>query len=156
MSKKEMVSREILQNLFDYKDTGELLNKGSPYRTKGRIIGTVNAGGYKVCRLFDRFYYLHQLIYIYHHGTIPDGYIIDHKDHDRSNNQIENLQILKFSENSSKRLHKKSSNRNVSRYNKDNTKWITKVNFGPFDTEDEAVKFRENILALIGDKKKVL
>ena len=38
--------------------------------------------------------YLHRAVWIRHHGDIPDGYHVHHKDGDRANNQIENLELL--------------------------------------------------------------
>jgi len=37
---------------------------------------------------------LHRVVWYYHNGTIPDGYHIHHKDHDRLNNQITNLECV--------------------------------------------------------------
>lgn len=37
---------------------------------------------------------LHRAVWEYHNGEIPQGYDIHHKDHDRSNNQIDNLELL--------------------------------------------------------------
>lgn len=36
--------------------------------------------------------YLHRAVWVYHHGPIPDGHHIHHKDGNRSNNQVENLE----------------------------------------------------------------
>lgn len=38
---------------------------------------------------------LHRYVWEYHNGEIPPGYTIHHKDHDKSNNEIDNLCILK-------------------------------------------------------------
>lgn len=37
---------------------------------------------------------LHREVWMYHNGEIPTGYDIHHKDGDRSNNSIENLEML--------------------------------------------------------------
>lgn len=37
---------------------------------------------------------LHRAVWEYHNGPIPDGYHVHHKDEDRSNNSIENLELL--------------------------------------------------------------
>lgn len=41
---------------------------------------------------------LHRDIWEYYNGTIPEGYHIHHKDHDKGNNDIENLQLMSNSE----------------------------------------------------------
>ena len=40
---------------------------------------------------------LHRYIWEKHNGSIPEGYVIHHIDGDKSNNNIENLQKLKYS-----------------------------------------------------------
>src|SRR5689334_9661561 len=37
---------------------------------------------------------LHRVVWEYHHGPVPKGYHVHHKDHDRANNQIGNLELL--------------------------------------------------------------
>ena len=43
---------------------------------------------------------LHRVVWSYFNGEIPEGYDIHHKDEDRSNNQIENLEMLSASDHS--------------------------------------------------------
>ena len=42
--------------------------------------------------------YAHRVIYERHHGSIPAGFVIHHKDEDKSNNAIENLEAMPKSE----------------------------------------------------------
>ena len=44
-------------------------------------------------------YSLHRTVWEFHNGKIPKGYVIDHIDRDRNNNQIENLRLATSSEN---------------------------------------------------------
>ena len=41
---------------------------------------------------------IHRYVWEYYNGEIPDGYQIHHKDGDKSNNSIENLELLKKSD----------------------------------------------------------
>lgn len=52
---------------------------------------------------------LHRAVWEYHNGPIPEGYEVHHKDKDRSDNDIENLQMLPESEH--RRLHMESPER---------------------------------------------
>ena len=41
---------------------------------------------------------LHRMVWEYHNGEIPEGYHIHHIDHDRNNNDIDNLTLIKASD----------------------------------------------------------
>lgn len=43
---------------------------------------------------------MHRFVWIHHNGTIPDGYHIHHKDGNKANNAIENLELLSASDHS--------------------------------------------------------
>lgn len=47
---------------------------------------------------------LHRAVWEYHNGEIPGGYHVHHKDGDKSNNDIENLALLKQSEHLSRHM----------------------------------------------------
>ena len=54
-----------------------------------------NSEGYIAVRTGTRQYALeHRLVWIAAHGPIPDGYIIHHKNRDRTDNRLENLEML--------------------------------------------------------------
>lgn len=38
--------------------------------------------------------YLHREVWLFHNGAIPDGYHVHHKDHDRDNNDMSNLECI--------------------------------------------------------------
>lgn len=50
-----------------------------------------------------RYEMLHRAIWEFHHGPIPDGYDVHHKDNNRDNNDVSNFELLTRSEHS--RLH---------------------------------------------------
>ena len=53
---------------------------------------------------------LHRVVWEVHNGEIPGGYDIHHKDHDKTNNQIDNLELVNSGEHRS--LHVKMYHRN--------------------------------------------
>lgn len=79
---------------FEYRD-GELFWK--PWITvKGRMAaisskpaGGVSHSGYSRLRFKGKSYYVHRIIFLMHHGYMPD--VVDHADHNTTNNRIENL-----------------------------------------------------------------
>jgi hypothetical protein len=137
------VSQKDLYDRFIYdEETGNLINKR---KRQNKFFGTINGGGYIIGRINYKFYYLHQLIYIYHHGSIPDEYVIDHIDHNKRNNRIENLQAIKNSENSTKKRFVRSGYKNVVQSLKHDGKWEVRLTLGPFDTPEEAYKRYQEI-----------
>jgi hypothetical protein len=50
--------------------------------------------GYFRLSLFDVDYNVHIVVYELHHGSVPAGKMLDHKDGDRSNNKIGNLRLV--------------------------------------------------------------
>jgi hypothetical protein len=79
-----------VKHLFEYKD-GNLYWKNPTRITMkpGTIAGCINKYGYVQVGINHKYYRMHQLIYLYHHGHIPN--FIDHVDGNKLNNHIKNL-----------------------------------------------------------------
>lgn len=60
----------------------------------GTELGCFNGGGYRSVLSNKKSVLLHRIIWTLVNGAIPDGYVIHHKDEDRTNNRIDNLGIL--------------------------------------------------------------
>lgn len=58
-------------------------------------------------RRYPRSVFMHRYVWERHNGAIPDGYHVHHIDHDKSNNRLENLELLSASEHSS--MHSRES-----------------------------------------------
>jgi hypothetical protein len=134
------ITQKLLKEMFFYKE-GKLFNKTK--RAKKTIIGSeagaLQSTGYRVIRINRKLYKAHRLIYIFHHGEIPDGLYIDHIDRQRLNNSIENLRLVTRQEN--------GFNRSVKGYcfNKARNKFHAQINLngkkiylGLFETAKEA------------------
>lgn len=84
-----IITKEILHDLFIYKD-GILYKKPQSSRCRSNIvIGRNNGNGYLRTSINYKSYYVHRLIFVMHNGYFPKQ--IDHIDGNRSNNKIENL-----------------------------------------------------------------
>lgn len=102
-----------------------------------------------------KYYYLHRLIWLYHHGELPD--LLDHVDRDVANNRIENLRIATPIESSCNRIEYNSSGfRGVDNLN---GRWRAKIRYnnkhyhiGYFDTPEEAsAAYKKKALELHGE-----
>ena len=108
---KPQPPQQSLRKFFDYEDDavravngftmrGGLLRRVPPIRI---VTGTLRADeptarasagvrGYGT-------HYLHRLIWIWHHGPIPERLVVDHRDGDPSHNRIGNLRLATDSQN---------------------------------------------------------
>lgn len=85
------ITQERLRDLFSYRDDGRLIrkiNRSANARSDG-LVGAKNENGYFVVSIEKRKYRCHRLIFLWHHGWLPE--FVDHIDRDRSNNRIGNL-----------------------------------------------------------------
>jgi len=124
------VTQEEVLRLFEYRD-GVLYWKERP-RCSRKPPGDMSAGfkstqGYKKVKVNKETYYVHQIVFLMHHGYIPE--IVDHIDRNTSNNRIENLRAANKSLNA---INSKLNSRNTSGhtgvvYNKLLKKWETRL-----------------------------
>lgn len=151
-----MITQERIRELFEYREDE---NGGWLYRRKsrgGKLAGTKvgakhHRNGYYTVKITKDQYYLHRLIWIYHNGSIPEGYQIDHKDRDKSNNRIENLRPATNSQN---QMNGFLSTKNTSgvkgvHWHSQRRKWYAyimidgkRLYLGYFDTFEDAVAAR--------------
>ena len=86
LKKVPCITQAELKARFQY-EAGNLIRLDGI--KKGQIAGFSN-GGYWMVRPGKRVYRAHVLVWLYHHGYIPEN-SIDHIDGDKLNNRIENL-----------------------------------------------------------------
>ena len=88
------ISSEILLNNLDYKDGKLYWKEWKKGRRKNLEVGTINNRGYVKFTLCGAQIYCHRAVWIMHNGQIPEGMEIDHINHDRTDNRIENLRLV--------------------------------------------------------------
>jgi len=90
-------NKEVVMNYFIGEDGRKKYYKHPRVELNGRGFYKCPETGYWKSR-YPSAEYLHRAVWKHHNGTIPDGYHIHHKDHDRSNNDISNLEMVEASE----------------------------------------------------------
>lgn len=139
-------------SLFDYDGVSLVWKHGRGGVSVGSIAGTVNAGGYIQLKVNGRFYYAHRIIWEMHNGQIPDDMEIDHINHNKADNRIENLRLVRHetnTKNAPKYKNNTSGVTGVSWYKRDK-KWLAQImvdgnyiRLGLFDNFEAAVAVRK-------------
>ena len=84
------ITQALLRADFDYHLDGFLIRTRAYHNVGvGKIAGCLGHDGYWQLMWNRKMYRAHRLIYLWHHGHLPE--LIDHIDQDRANNRIENL-----------------------------------------------------------------
>lgn len=86
------------------KDRGYYIGEDNHVRTpKGSIASKLMTNGYYMTSAFydKKCYYFmeHRVIWCWHNGPIPEGMVVNHKDYNKWNNDISNLEIMTQKEN---------------------------------------------------------
>ena len=133
------MTQEDALRIFDYRD-GTLYWRERDDALKrwnskhaGKQAGCPSGHGYIKIRLAGRSYYAHQIVFLMHHGYIPE--VTDHTDYDTTNNRIENLRASTKSTNGMNRDKPKSNTSGVKGvvWHKGGKKWMARVMVGGRD-----------------------
>lgn len=90
-----------LKENFEYTN-GNLVRvkTAAPNAKVGDVVGSLDQStGYLKATIDKKQYYVHRLIWMYHYGYIDSDVLLDHKDRDKLNNDINNLRIVTKQEN---------------------------------------------------------
>lgn len=139
-------------------------------RLKEKILTqNIELGGYPRVNLSVsgkmRFRHIHQLVAETFLGHIPDKYfkVVDHKDNNKLNNNLSNLQIIDQRKNASKDKSGATSQYTGVRFRKEYNKWSAEIringpkkHLGTFDTEYEAhLAYQEALNTLLATELKI-
>ena len=122
------------------------------------VLGAENSSGHLKTQIGTKQYVLHRLAWLYEHGEWPVG-IIDHIDHNRKHNAIENLRDVSIKENSKNQRIGKNNKSGVTGvfWNKAKNKWQACVkvdgknkHLGYFSDMEEATRARQVANELYG------
>jgi hypothetical protein len=145
VEKESLLSGEYLRKLFLYdKDTGLFSRRFVFSRRHSRKVGFKNKNGYIVIAIDDVQYMAHRLAWLYIHNCWPPDQL-DHKDHDKTNNRIDNLRPLSPRLNT---YHRKIPIKGVffDKTPRLKRRWVAYLGLkrlGRFETEEEALIARQ-------------
>jgi hypothetical protein len=140
-----MITQQLLKELFVLTDDGKLLRKKPCGETIERKLSK-DRDGYILNFVKGKIYREHRLIWMYVYGEMPNG-MLDHINRIKSDNRIENLRIVSFSENR-QNIGKLSNNKSGFKgvwFHKVNKNWCASISvdkknchIGSFATKEEA------------------
>lgn len=141
-----MITQERLKELFDYREDGNLVWKQSKNHVKvGSNAGCLGNCGYIQIMVDSKTHQAHSLVYLFHHGFIPDR--IDHKNQNKTDNKIENLRDCSASQNAWNQCKRKTNksgykgvyfNKQAGKFHSQITVNYKKKHLGFFATPEEA------------------
>lgn len=135
-----MITQTELQALLSYDaETGLFRRKvRSSNRIKeGEIAGSLDAKGYVCIRVSGKTYKAHRLAWLYVYGQMPTGEI-DHINHSKADNRIENLRDVSKAVNQQNPKTIKGVQKDRSRFRSQIRVNGKRINLGSFDTEQKA------------------
>lgn len=96
---QKILTQEYLQSLFEYKEGNLYWKVVSKFHSqlKDKVAGALHHSGYIHIKIDNKKYAAHRLIFLYHHGYLPE--FVDHIDMNKANNIIENLREATRSQN---------------------------------------------------------
>lgn len=100
------VNQAFMQKFFTYKpSTGELIARLPVHnRPVGTVVGSKGSHGYLMTGIQGKNLLNHRLIWLYMTGEFPTQ--IDHIDHDKLNNAIDNLRLVSVADNNRNRVRR--------------------------------------------------
>jgi len=140
-----MITQDELKVMFDYKN-GQLIAKTkSKFREIGDVVGSLNSNGYLVASVKSKIHRVHRLIFLWHHGFMPEQ--VDHINGVRCDNNIQNLRQATSSQNNQNRKATSKSGFKGVHWHKQSKKWVASicmnrksVHLGSYATKEDAAK----------------
>ena len=141
------ITQELVKDLYEYKE-GCLYYKKRRFRvTVGKKVGYSSSDGYQHTFVHMQHILLHRLIFLFHHGYLPE--FVDHENGDRTDNRIENLRPATIEENARNRGIAKNNSTGVTGVKMDHSKFRAVINvnkkrisLGTYKTLEEATAAR--------------
>lgn len=154
--KESLISQEELRKRFRYCQDGRL-ERFQRSKNSFKEVGYMCSDGHLAVQINNHFYYVHRLIFFYHHGYFPEQ--VDHINRIKTDNRIENLRACTHSENILNRSKLDSAKSFSSKYRgvswepgktKDSKHWKAYFvkdgrihSLGSFSTQEMASKIRD-------------
>lgn len=141
------------KEIFEYRYGFLYWKKHHGRASAGMLAGCKMKNGYWCVCLYGKHYYAHRIIWEMHNNQVLDGYQIDHINHDRLDNRIENLRLVTVTENNRNQSKFKTNKSGATGvyWSRQRRKWIAaiwnnnKIKYlGGFDDIADAIAARKS------------
>lgn len=146
-------------DIFEYSDGQLFWNENGKSRKMGVAVGAIRDNGYIQVGYNRKLYLAHRIVWEKHNGPIPEGMMVDHINHIRDDNRIENLRLVNCKDNTrntSIRSDNNTGHHGVCWCNR-RLKWYARINIdgknkflGYFITKAMAIEARKQAEKLYG------
>jgi hypothetical protein len=150
--RKSVLTQKKLKELFTLDDDGVFT------KIKTKEVQAVDVNGYVMISVEGVQYYAHRLVWLWHRGNLPI-IEIDHINHQRSDNRLDNLRTVSHRENGKNQSMYKNNTSGVTGIYlyKATGKWSTfieyhgkRIHLGYFKDKDEAIRIRKKAERKLG------
>ena len=159
-SKHAELSREELMEILDYDPQSGIFTYKNSRRSdcNSKQAGSISKKGYLYISIHNKKYKAHRLAWLWYYGKFPKGQL-DHIDHNKLNNSIDNLREMSNQENHKNNGIQKNNTSGVPgvHFSKDTGKWIAYIkisgkrkHLGCFTDFEDAVLARKKAEYILG------
>lgn len=144
------ITQEYIKSILTYNpNTGKFIWRRKKWGHKGKEAGYINPNGYRVIMIDNKNYGASRLAWLFHYGEFSKKQI-DHINHNRSDNRIENLREVTNQQNQMNRTFTGNTTGFIGVYwDKNRKKYAPKIkvnqkviNLGRYDSIEEAIAMR--------------
>ena len=169
---KEEIFKPVknFEGIYEVSNLGNVKSLNYNKSNKPKIMsGTISVCGYRLVKISKNAKYrsrpVHQLVAESFLNHTPCGHklVVNHKDLNKLNNHVDNLEIVTQRENANKKHVKSSSNFTGVSWHKQTKKWQSRIliinkdkHLGFFDNELEASEYYKNAVIAINNNQEVI
>jgi len=148
------LTQDLLKELLNYNRTTGVftwkVNRGRNAKI-GNTAGSINSHGYMQIKISGKLHQSHRLAWLYEYGEFPETGL-DHINHNKEDNRIENLTIKSQLQNCQNMSLSKKNTSGVCgvTYRKDVNKWVAQIRankeykfLGIYEDKEDAIKARK-------------